>query len=137
MQRIEGRGEGANHRGFTLVDVIVSIALLAMGLLFVVSLIPMGVLSLKKAENLQTAAAYAVEVVEASREGFEETARLDKFETVINDTDFEIERFVQTVPDTDGRLHDVKVVVKWDGQPVPVVVTTRMKDGGASPSPTP
>lgn len=108
-------------------DVIISVALLAAGLLVILSLIPSGVLSLKKAENLQTATAYAVEVVETSRRGIEQTPWLDQFHVTINDTDFRVRRDAQAVHDSNGRLVDVQVTVEWDQQPTPVRLVTRMR----------
>ncbi|NDD26706.1 MAG: hypothetical protein EB084_00360 [Proteobacteria bacterium] len=120
--------EHARPRGFTLIEVIISTALLVAGLLVVVSLIPSGVLSLKKAEDLQTATAYALEVMETSRNGLEQTAFLDRFTVTLNDTEFTVLRETQVAPQTDGRLHDVIVTVEWRGQPAPVRLATRMPD---------
>lgn len=114
-------------------DVIVAIALLAAGLMVIVSLIPSGVLSLKKAENLQTAAAYAMDVIETSRGGVEQTPWLDQFRVTLNDTEFRVKREARPVPQSDGRLVDVQVTIEWDQQPTPVRVATRMRTVEATP----
>lgn len=93
----------------------------------IVSLIPSGVLSLKKAENLQTAAAYAVEVIETSRRGIDQTPWLEQFPVTLNNTEFRVKREAQTVANSDGRLVDVRVTIEWDGQPTPVRVATRLR----------
>jgi uncharacterized protein (TIGR02598 family) len=120
-------GQGQASRAFTLVEVIVAVALIGAGLLLVVSLIPSGVLSLKKAEALQTATAYCVEVMETSRMGLERTGYLDDFRVTLNTTEFHVVRQAASVPDTDGRLFDVIVRAEWDGQPAPVVLGTRLR----------
>lgn len=93
----------------------------------IVSLIPSGVLSLKKAENLQTATAYAMEVLETSRRGIDQTPWLDQFRVTLNNTEFRVKREAQPVPQSDGRLVDVRVTVEWDQQPVPVRAATRLR----------
>lgn len=97
-------------------------------MLLIVTLLPTGVLSLKKAENLQSATAYAREVMETSRRGFARTAGLERFEATINATQMQVSREIRPVPETGGRLHDVLVTIRWPGQPAPVRLVTRMPD---------
>lgn len=113
------------RRGFTLIEVILAVALVGAGLLVLVSLLPSGVLSLKKAEDLQTATAYGVEVMEASRRGLAQTPHLADFTVTMNATEFHVTRLSQAVAGGGGRLYDVCVNVSWHGQPG-VQFATRM-----------
>lgn len=113
-------------RGFSLIEVIIASALVAAGVMVLLTLIPSGVLSLKKAEDLQTATAYGLEVMEISRGGFERSSALDDFHITLNSTEFHVTRQFWPVADTDNRLFDVQVSVSWNGQPVPVQLSTRM-----------
>lgn len=118
-------------QGFTLVEVIISVALIGAGLLLVLSLIPSGVLSLKKAEDLQTATAYGLEVIEVTRSGLENTAHLAEFDVTLNNTDFHVRRQYYEVSNTDGRLHDVVVTIEWNAQSAPVQLSTRLSQPAA------
>lgn len=113
-------------RGFTIVEVLLAAALICGGLLCVVALLPSGVVSLKKAEDLQTAAAYGVEVIEATRSGVAATPGLDDFHVTLNSTDFHVTRNAAQVPGTGGQLVDVVVTLAWPRQKVPLTMSTRM-----------
>jgi uncharacterized protein (TIGR02598 family) len=112
-------------RGFTLAEVIVAAGLVAMSALMIVTLLPSGVLSLKKAENLQAATAYALEVIEAHRA--HSTVAPD-FKVTLNDTQFRVQSTTRAVPHPSGRLQDVLVTVTWNRQPQPVSLATRLYD---------
>lgn len=121
------------RRGFTLLEVVLAAALLAASLLVIVSLIPSGVLSLKKAENIQAATAYALEVLEWDRANFSSTAPPDS-QVTLNGTVFHVHNDVYAVPTYSG-LYDLAVTVSWDRQPQPVILATRVTQPAPSPSP--
>lgn len=112
--------------GFTLVEVIVAASLVGAGLLLVVGLLPSGVLSLKKAEDLQTATAYGMEVMEISRGDLSHTPFLNDFQVMLNSTEFRVTREVMPVAGSDGRLFDVLVTVSWGDPPAQAQLATRM-----------
>lgn len=115
---------GTDIRGFTLVESIVAAALIGACLLTIVSIIPSGVLSLKKAEDLQAATSYGLEVLELRR------SRLDagelKHEITLNATRFEVVSRVDQRSHTGGHLYDFVVTVSWNRQPCPVRLATRL-----------
>lgn len=117
---------GQRSSGFTLIDVIVAAALAGAALLLVISLVPTGVLSLKKAEDLQSATAYGLEVIESSRGGLAQTAYLNEFTVTLNATSFHVERRSLTVAGSEGRLCDVMVSVSWDEPPTQIQLCTRL-----------
>ncbi len=98
-------------------------SLLAGCVLVIVAMLPSGVLSLQKAQNIQAATAYGLEVMEVTRTQFTPTA-LD-FKANLNGQSFHVQRAVYPVPSA-SPLYDVAVTVSWDGQPVPVVLSTRL-----------
>lgn len=110
--------------GFTLVESIVAAALIGACLLTIISVIPSGVLSLKKAEDLEAATAYGMEVLEMRR------ARLDPgemtHEITMNATRFDVVSRVDEQPHPGGHLYDFVVTVSWNRQPCPVRLATRL-----------
>ena len=55
--------------GFTLMEIVVCIVLISICTILIVSLIPEGIVSIKKAENVEMATMYANEVAEAVSSG--------------------------------------------------------------------
>lgn len=120
-------------RGFTMVEVIVAAALLGACVLLIVGLVPSGVLSLKKAEDLQAASAYALQVLEFHRK----TARPDQdeaFDVALNQTQFHVHVQTSAVPAHAERLADLCVTMSWNRQPAPLVLATRVR---CAPPPSP
>ena len=56
--------KASNSKGLTLVEVMVAIGLIAVSLMLVLALIPAGIQSSQRAENVQSAAAWARELME-------------------------------------------------------------------------
>ena len=58
-------GERSNRRrGLTLVEIMVAIGLIAVSLMMVLALIPAGIHSAQRAENVQSAAAWSRQLIE-------------------------------------------------------------------------
>lgn len=138
-------------RGFSLVEVIVTVALIAIVFLPIATLFPTGVLSLKKAENRQTAVYLAKESVEEVREmtlpllpdPFGPNLQLDETGPLqawvagdstsvrtrnLNSTAFTITRRVWAIrgmPGLPPSLVDVTVRVEYPGAISPVDVSSR------------
>ena len=112
--------------GWTLVEVILATAVSGATLLIILALVPLGVASLQRAQDLQAATAYGQEVVSATRAGL--LPLYPRWSTAVtcNKTTFRVSREVLPVPDTEGRLADVVVTIAWSMQPRPVVLTTRV-----------
>jgi prepilin-type N-terminal cleavage/methylation domain-containing protein len=111
------------RRGLTLVEVIVSLAILAMGLLFVLSLIPSSVLSLKKAEDLQAASAYGMELLEMVRLQPPSAEERQAFDVDFNHTSF---HFVREIYSVEEGLFDVVVVAQGREDTPPLRLATRV-----------
>jgi len=117
-------------KGFTLLEIVVSVLLVGGALIVIVGLIPTSVTSLKKAENIQAATLYATEVLEdARRVDFRADAanRWWKRTVEINRISFLVQREIYAVDEGDPpRLYDVVVKVSWKPQPVPVELRSRV-----------
>lgn len=113
-------------RGFTLVEVIVAAALVAASILLMVGLLPTGVLALKKAEDVQAATAYGVEVLETRSAALPPAPFTSAFWITLNGTRFRVRTVVSAVPHPSGHLYDLAVTVTWNRQPAPVRLFTRL-----------
>lgn len=111
------------RHGLTLIEVLLAVALLAMGILFVVSIIPTSVLSLKKAENMQAAAAYGMELIECARLAPPQAGETREFEVTINQTSI---KFVREVAPLADDLFDVVVTATVDAEEPPLRMATRV-----------
>ncbi|MHB2015509.1 MAG: type IV pilus modification PilV family protein [Candidatus Xenobia bacterium] len=110
-------------RGFTLVEILVSLAILAAGVVFVVSIIPTAVLTLQRAEDLQAATAYGQELVEDARAHVPTAAGRDRdFQVTLNRTEFHVTRDIVVFPD----LEDVVVTLQGPSDQQPVKLATRL-----------
>ncbi len=120
------------RRGVSLLEVVVAVALLAIGIVFVLSLLPSSVLTLKRAEDMQAATAYGMEVLHDAELRVPSIAGRDRdlhFE--INGTSFHVTRDVLPV---DALLTDVVVTVKWRDDVPPLKLATRLA-AAATPAP--
>jgi uncharacterized protein (TIGR02598 family) len=111
------------RRGLTLVEILMAIGILAMGILFVVSIIPSSVLSLQKAEDMQAAAAYGMELIEAARMEPPDTEETREFIVTINRTELRFERRVISVEED---LFDIVVVATMHPDKPPLRLATRV-----------
>jgi hypothetical protein len=117
--------------GFSLLDIVMGISILSMVILFVVSLLPSSVGSLRRAEALQGATLYGTELLEAARAAPPGTP-VDTVVT-LNSTSMHVTREILPLG---NRLVDVKVTVTYRPDAQPVLLTTRLP-ASASPLPMP
>ena len=86
-------------RGFTLLEGVVSLILLSMCLLLVLSLFPMGIVSMHKAADVQAATLYGSKVLDnaAARIAAGSLYQADRssFDVTFNHTQFKVQRTVQ------------------------------------------
>lgn len=126
----EGRFSSRRASGWTLLEVVVSLVLVAASVTVIVGIIPMGVTSLKKSESLQAATLYALELIEdAARADFESVRanRLLKRDVTLNKFQYRVARELYFVDEEEpSHLYDVVVNVSWDSQPAPVILRTRV-----------
>lgn len=116
--------------GFSLVELLVSFALVALSLICIMGVIPLGAVSMQKAADLQAASLYAAEMLE-------DAARLDyrpstsgverDFDVTLDRTQFHVVRGVYAL-DQAAQTHffEVVVSVSWNRQPQPVMLVTRV-----------
>lgn len=109
--------------GLTLIEVILAVALLAMGVLFVASIIPTSVMSLKKAEDLQAASAYALKIVENLRLHPPAGPDTQGGVVTLNRTEF---RFSYEVLPVEEGLFDIVVVMTGRPDSPPFRLATRV-----------
>ena len=120
---------GDRAPGWTILEVMVSVVLVACSLTVIVGIIPMGATSLRKSENHQAAILYANEVVEDAARGDFVPVPADLFQrdVTINGIQYQVAREIYAVDaETPPHLYDVVVRVAWGGQPVPVLLRTRV-----------
>lgn len=116
--------------GFSLLEIVVALCIVAVSLTLIVGIIPMNVSGLKKSEAIQAATLYASEVLaQAESPAFvaePATMFLDRT-VVINQVPFRVVRGIYGVDAPERpRLYDVIVNVSWETQPVPVELRTRV-----------
>lgn len=121
--RAPTRRVGFTRRGLSLLELIIAVALLAIAVLFIVSIIPSGVLGLKKAEDLQTASAYGMELIETVRMHPPAAPDRRSFALTLNSTNFDFVREIYAVEDD---LFDVVVVVTGNPDNPPYRIATRI-----------
>lgn len=105
--------------GWTLVEIMVAVVILASALMLVLGLMPGGVLSLQKAENLQAATAFGEELLETAPapESFPVTP--ETFQRKANGTDFEATRSVRRESET---TYLIEVSVNWSTAERPLLL---------------
>lgn len=112
--------------GLTLVDLIVATTAGAVVLVVILALLPVNVASQKRAQDMQAATTYGVEVVNATRSRQIPDSPCWETRVHFNGTSFTVKREMFGVPETQGRLSDVMVTVTWPRRTRPVVLTTRI-----------
>lgn len=98
------------RRGWTLVEIMVAVMLLATALMMVLSLMPTGILSLKQAENVQTATAFGEGLLEGAPIPESFPVAEEEIRQTINGTEFVATRSYQKLTDTS---YDVRVKIEW------------------------
>lgn len=114
-----------------MIEILVATALIAVALIMIVSVVPTGIFSIKRAADFQSASTYGNELLEDARvtalayPSYPVTDR--NLSITLNNTVFHVTRDVYAV---DGkvphRLFDVVVSARWTGQPVPQRFYTRI-----------
>ncbi len=120
-----------SRRAFTLMEIVVCIALIAISVLIILGLIPMGAVSLQKAQDVQAATLYGTELLEdGARPDYVPPSpdRVDRdFEVTLNHTTYHVQRAIYACDASHPpRLYDVVVTVAWSAQPQPVSLRTRV-----------
>jgi type II secretory pathway pseudopilin PulG len=119
------------RKGLTLVEIIVAIAVFAASILIIVSIIPTGVLSLRKAGDYQSATAYGMSLIEEIKSARPDYADypvtdLDMGKS-LNNSDFQFQRDIYAIDaQIPHRLFDVIVTVTWQKQQQPLRLATRV-----------
>lgn len=119
MSRVRG-----SSAGLSLLEVVVAVTLIALSLLFVVSLVPMSTFTLKKGEDLQAVTCYGLELIEDYRatreapEGVDRTLDVDLNRTTC--------RFVREIYRADACV-DVVVTATWPQAVAPLHLSTRLR----------
>jgi prepilin-type N-terminal cleavage/methylation domain-containing protein len=118
-------------RGLTLVEIIVALAIFAASVMIIISIIPTGVLSIKKAEDMQAANSYGMTLIEERRNNRPDFASYPMTEFLtekkINNTVFTMQRDLYAIDvQVPHRLYDIVVTIRWARQPQPLVLTTRV-----------
>ena len=134
---LERKRNRPHFRGLTLVEVMVAIALIAVSLMLVLALIPAGIHSAQRAENVQAAAAWSRQLLENAPVPDEfpipsEIARTEH-QTKIGSTDFSAVRTLNTIPG-ESYLYKVAVETTW-GEAVEPVRLSLTKYNPAGPEP--
>jgi hypothetical protein len=122
--------------GLSILETVLAISLLSAILIFVLSILPTGVFSLKKAEDLEAASAYGESWLDQARQSPPSGNGTDRTADVaLNHTTFHVVRSVRQIPPD---LVDVTVTMTWNPAEPPLHLGTRLYVGtppSGSPSP--
>ena len=124
-------------RGLTLVEIMVAIGLIAVSLMLVLALIPAGIHSAQRAENIQAAAAWSRKLIETAPlpEVFPIPAGMEdeKFEEKIGNTYFSADRRLSLL-EGQPYLYRIEVETTWREAVQPVKLSvTRYNPAGPEP----
>jgi uncharacterized protein (TIGR02598 family) len=118
-------------RAFTLIEMVVAIGIIATSLIMIVSIIPTGVLSLKKAEDYQSANAYGMSLIEETRNSRPACSSYPVTDLVaektFNNTKFLFQRDIYALDSRNPHeFYDILVTITWARQPQPLRLSTRI-----------
>ncbi len=116
-------------RGIALLEVVIGVALLALGIIFIAAILPTSIYSIKRAEDIQAATAYANELLDEARRSLPRAGESEVTLT-FNQTDFKLRRLVVKV---DESLTDVVVTVRWRDDMPELRLATRVHGQPAAP----
>lgn len=124
-------------RGLSLVEIMVAIGLISVSLMLVLALIPAGIHSAQRAEDIQSAAAWSRELLEKAPvpETFPIPADMavTTHSTKLGKTYFEAVRRLTTIPDQ-AFVYRIEVVTTWDPEAQPLSISmTRYNPAGPEP----
>lgn len=120
-------------RGLALIEVVFAMGLLALGFLFVLGIVPTGLTSVKRSEDIEAATAYGNELIEDARRTLPPLGP-QELKLTFNATEFKIVREIYAV---DNDLTDVVVVAQWTTDKPGVRLATRLHAQPPSPAPSP
>jgi Tfp pilus assembly protein PilV len=123
--------------GITLVEVMVAIGLIAVSLMLVLSLIPAGIHSAQRAEDVQGAVAWSRQLMESAPvpEEFPIPADLARktFQITLGKTNFEAVRTLSTIPGK-SYLYRIDVETTWNDGVRPIRLSlTKFNPAGPEP----
>lgn len=109
-------------RGLSLLEVVIAMSLLALAFLFVLAIVPAGITSIKRSEDIEAATAYGMEIMEEARRSLPpEGEKL--FFIELNQTEFKIMREVVRV---NQDLTDIVIRAKWSDVLPGITLATRV-----------
>lgn len=122
-----------SRRGLTILEMVVGISLLSLVVIFVASLLPSSVGSLRRSEALQSATMYGMGLIEDARQNPPGTP----FDAQVPASGASLHAVRQVLPAGNG-LVDVQVTVAYRNDAPPVILATRLLyTPTPTPSPTP
>jgi hypothetical protein len=95
----------------SLVEIVIATGLLAMVVVFVLTLLPSSTLGMQRSQDMQAAAAYGQEVLDAARATPPTAGTQITFVYTVNHSDFQVTRQTFAVPCSSG-LEDVIVSIQ-------------------------
>ncbi len=118
-------------RAFTLVEVVISVSILAVLLMFLVGVLPSAVLTQQRGSALQAATAYAVEVMEDFKSrptpAGPYPVRDEWLAVRLNAVQYRVSRDIYLVEgEGTARLLEGVVVVTWGGTGSPLTLRERV-----------
>lgn len=122
MTRRRGLHKAPRERGLSLLEIVIAMALAALGFLFILGILPAGITSIKRSEDLETATAYGMELMEDARRGLPPEMATE-FTIEMNLTRF---KFVREIYRVDGDLSDIVVVGTWSEDLPGIRLVTRV-----------
>jgi prepilin-type N-terminal cleavage/methylation domain-containing protein len=111
------------RRGLSILEVVVAMALLALGFLFVLGIVPTGVTSIKRSEDIEAATAYGMELMEDARHSLP-PATAHEYVLTMNQTEFHFRRELVRVNDD---LTDIVVTATWSETLPGIRLVTRVQ----------
>ena len=123
--------------GLTLVEIMVAISLIAVSLMLVLALIPAGIQSAQRSENIQSATAWSRQLIETAPVPSEfpipNEIAVTEHETKIGNTRFEGKRTLSLLP---GKtyLYRIEVEINWSEATRPLTISVS-KFNPAGPQP--
>ncbi|NDD28545.1 MAG: hypothetical protein EB084_09810 [Proteobacteria bacterium] len=115
------------RRGVSVLEVVIALALLAVGVLLVLGIVPTGISSMRRAEDISSAVAYGNDVIEHCRAKLPPAGETE-WTVTLNSTDFHVKR--EVVPVTRA-LTDVVITLQWSDRTPPRVLATRIQGAPA------
>lgn len=110
-------------RGVSLLEVVIGMALLALGFIFVLGIVPTSVTAVKRSEDIAAATAYGLEMLEDARRVLPSQA-IREMDITFNATEFKVRREIVTAGEG---LSDIVVTITWTQDKPPIKLVTRVR----------